>query len=316
MTVAMKGPEEKYGVSFIDIRSQCLHIPSMSVEVLEDLRRGSLRSYLECSAKVIEQLLCFSTTSSTNFSWRLPRNLYPSKANPEKSLYFSEEESVQKKMMEIPMKILDDLAICEQRAMLRAEPHLGNQPTVMEELGKKWWREKADSYRRAVENLFGGEHVKLLSNIEHYLSLYYISTNFVFKLNGVADLVTIFSIHCKSKITENVYYVPTTILFEFTLYRRIESIISRVVAYASGLYSEYGFLTVPIVLIVDDFENDIIERAVLLLNNNKAGFVSMLKNNLSRLEKLLGEESRPRIASKEVCRQCDLDIRNRCPYAR
>jgi len=314
MTVEMRKLEERFGVSFVDIRSQCLPIPSTSERVLEGLRKGLLHSCLECLVKVIEQLLCSSTTSSTRFSWRLPRGLYPLKASPSKSSYSSEEEGIQTKVLNLPMKVLDDLNICEERAILRAEPHLSSQPTVMQEFGKTWWRRKADKYRRVVETMFGTEHVVLYSSVERSLSLYYVGSEFKFQLQGVADLVAIFSICCKTGRAEKESCVPNTVLFEFTIYERFENIVPRVIAYASSLYSEYGFLTMPVIVIMRDFEEDVVERALLLLNSNEAGFTNVLKDSMKRLEALLSRRARPRKASEEICTQCDIELRRRCPY--
>jgi len=312
MTAVTRGSGRRFGVSFVDIRLQCSHIQSISERVLEGLPRGSLHSYLECLVKVIEQQLCSSTTSSTSFSWRLPRSLYPLKVNPSKSSYSLEEERAATGLLVLPMKILDDLSICEQRAVLRAEPHLNNQPTVMQELGKTWWRKKADKYRSAIESILREKHVVLHSSLEHNLSLYYAGVRLSFQLQGRPDLAVISSICCEAKRGD---CIPIVILFEFTIYEHFEDIVPRVIAYASGLYVEYGFLTVPVIVVMRNYERDTVEKIVLLLNNDKAGFSIVVKSKVKKLEELLSGRAITRRASREVCAQCDVDIRRRCPYS-
>jgi len=210
------------------------------------------------------------------------------------------------------MKILDDLNVCEQRAILRVEPHLGGQPTAMQELGKAWWRKKADEYRRMIEFSFGKEHVVLRSGIEQSVSLTYVGSEYTFLLHGLADLVIVTSTCCGSSKKE---CMPSTILFEFTIHERFETVTPRVIAYASALYAELGFHTIPVIAVIKDYENDLVEEFVLLLNSNRAGFFAMLGKSLKRLEDLMSRRTKPRVAPREVCPWCDIDIRRRCPYA-
>jgi len=211
------------------------------------------------------------------------------------------------------MKILDDLSICEQRAVLRAEPHLGGQSTLMQELGKTWWGRKADAYRRMVKTLFDKKHVVLYNGIEQDLSLYYIGKEHIFQLQGKADLVAVASISCGG---ENEESVPVTIIFEFTMYKHIKVIAPRVIAYASGVYAKHGFLTIPVIVVMKDYEDDLVERMLLLLNKEEAGFSNVLGSCMRRLEKLLSGRAKPRRAPPIICTQCDIELRKRCPYFR
>jgi len=214
--------------------------------------------------------------------------------------------------MYLPMKILDDLSVCEQRAMLRAEPHLGGQPTVVQELGKAWWRKKANEYRRMVESLFKVEHVVLHSSIEQSVSLAYVGSESTLLLRGLADLVIVASICCR--LAEE-GCAPSTILFEFTMHESFETVTPRVIAYASALYAELGFPTIPVIAVMKDYENDVVEEFALLLNSNRAGFSTVLGSSLKKLEALVSGKIKPRTTSREICRWCDVDIRRRCPYA-
>jgi len=227
-------------------------------------------------------------------------------------LLYSSGGETEKKVVYLPMKILDDLNVCEQRAILRAEPHLGGQPTAMQELGKAWWRKKAEEYRRMVESLFKIKHVVLRSGIEQSVSLTYVGSESTFLLLGMVDLVIVTSICCRSTEEE---CAPSTILFEFTMHEHFETVIPRVIAYASALYAELGFFTIPVIVIMKDYENNIVEKFILLLNNNKAGFSITLKSSLKRLENLVSGKIKLRTVSEEICTQCDIDIWRRCPYA-
>lgn len=307
MTARVKKPGEKLEVSFVDIRSLCLHTPSMSDAVLKDLQRGLLRSYLKCLAKVIEQLLCYSTISSMRFSWRLPRNLYLLEERKIRLLYSSVKEKEQK-IVQVPMKILDDLNICEQRAKLRAEPHLGGKPTEMQELGKKWWVKKRKLYAKITKSILTSIGIIHDVWLEHPLSLIYTGKSFEILLNGLADMIFFISIKCY----EN--YLPCILLFEHTMYREELNIIDRVLAYASCLYNKYGLIVVPIISIVKDFDENVIDKMLIIENNNAIGLVKSLWYKLNRFEKLLTGEYKPKLAPQEICLQCDKELKRICPF--
>ena len=306
MIAETKGFEEKFGVSFVDIRSQCLHTQSMSDAVLKDLLRGSLRSYLKCLAKTIEQQLCSSTTSSMKFSWRLPRNLYLLEEKGVRLLSSTEEAG--EKTVWVPMKILDDLNICEQRAVLRAEPHLRGKPTTQQELGKRWWSRKRKRYSRLIRSIM--ENIGLVHDIwlEHLAALTYIGNNFVINLVGLSDIAVFMTLKCSND------YIPLIISFEFTIYREVNNIIDRVVAYSSALYNKYGFLTIPIVVIIKDLDENVVEKMFLLMNVNKIGLIYHILTRLRKLEKLLSRELEPKHAPHEICQQCDIELRKRCIF--
>ena len=307
MIVEMKKFEERFGISFVNILSQCLRTRSMSGAVLEDLRRGLLRSYLKCLVKVIEQQLCSSTTSSMKFSWRLPRNLYLLEERKTKLLSSTEEE-LEKRVILLPMKILDDLNICEQRAILRAEPHLSGKPTTQQELGKRWWSKKREKYSRLICSVM--KNIGLVHDVwsEHSVMLTYVGNNVAINLMGLSDMVVFMSLKCSND------YIPLMLLFEFTIYREVSNIIDRVIAYSSTLYNKYGFLTIPIITVIKELYEDLVERIILLMNINKTGTVYHLLLRLKKLEKLLSGELEPKHASQEICYQCDAELRRRCIF--
>ena len=312
MTAEMRRRGGKSGVSFVDIRSQCLRTRCISGVVLEDLRRGSLRAYLKCLVKVIEQQLCSLPTSSMKFSWRLPRGIYPSGAKRLKLLSSMEEvsEGEQINLIQVPMKVLDDLNVCEMRAKLRSEPYIKGKAIIHEELGKAWWKKISERICSDIISCLriGG---KILDSwLEVDLVLTYKGAKLAIDLHGRADIVTFASIECTSDS------IPLIALFEFTIYREaLNVIVERVIAYASALYSHYGFLVLPIIAIIKDLNDKVtLDGMFMLQNDNPLGFSSLLLNILRRLEKILLDEVRVRKAPEDLCAFCDVDLRKRCPY--
>jgi len=305
MTVEMKRLGEGFGVYFVDILSQCLHIRSMSGGALEDLQRGSLQVYLSCLARVIGQLLCFSTTSSTSFSWRLPRALYLLEEKT-KTLSSSTGEE-EKKVVWLPMKVLDDLSICEQRAVLRAETQLSAKPTVQQELGKEWWSKKRKKYSELVKSVLSNNSRVLDVWLEHPVGLAYEGQDMQINLSGLVDMFVFYPVKCGGG------YIPLVLLFEFTLHKEIVHIVNRVVTYASSVYTRYGFLTAPVITVMRSPDEDFVEKIVLLVNTDRLG-ISKIYAKVKHLEELLARKARPRHASREVCLWCDTELRRRCEY--
>ena len=218
------------------------------------------------------------------------------------------EEKGEMRILQLPMKVLDDLNICERRALLRVEPHLGGKPTLLEELGKKLWSKKRCKYRKLVEvelEKLGTVHHTWL---EHNLSIIYRGRHCIFVLNGLCDMVTFISIS-KPKSDK---HIPIFILFEATMYREFTNITDRVIMYASTLYNKYGFRVLPIIVIIKDFEEDLIDRMVIIHNKNTIGVAKSPLVKLERLEKLIIENVKPKIAPPIVCNQCDIEFRKRC----
>ena len=215
-------------------------------------------------------------------------------------------------MPPVPMKILDDINICEQRAVVRTNIGFRGAPTEQEKAGKTWWNKKREQYRKLISSLLG---VKLDAVwVEHDLFLTYAGTKKIINLNGLADIVVFASIECKDRESNEVDRVPVFILFEFTMYEGIEDVVDRVLAYASATFNRYGFPVIPVIIVLKDFEHDIVDKCVIISNANRTGLVPRLQAKLSRLEKLLLGELKPRHAVAELCPFCDIDIRRICPY--
>jgi len=306
MTVGMRGFEERFGVYFVDIPSQCLHTRSTLGDALEDLRRGSLRVYLNCLAKVIEQLLCSSTTSSTSFSWRLPRGLYLLEEGSRISSS-STGEKAEKKVVFLPMKVLDDLSICEQRAILRAESRLSSKPTVHQELGKEWWNKRREKYSKLIESVLRGRGEVYDRWLEHPIGLAHEDSTMQINLSGLVDMIFFYSASCGDE------YKPLILLFEFTLHREIGDVATRVTAYSSVIYTKYGFPTIPVIVVMKSINEDIVEKMVLLMNTNRLG-ISQISVKMKRLEELLSGNVKPRYAPHEICLWCDTELRRRCEH--
>jgi len=308
MTAEMRMCEERFGVCFVDILSLCLRTQSMLGGALKGLRRGLLQACLNCLVKVIERLLCSSTTSSMSFSWRLPRGLYPSEERSRMSSSSMGGESG-KMVVYLPMKVLDDLSICEQRAVLRAETQLSSKPTVHQEAGKVWWSRKRERHSRLIHSILtaGGKDATCDIWLEHSVGLMYEGRVMQINLSGLVDVLIFYSVSCRR------IRVPVFLLFEFTLHREVGNTADRVIAYSSATHTKYGFPVIPTVIVMKDADEDLVEKFVLMLNNDRLGLVH-LNVKMRRLEELLSGRIRPRHASHEVCLWCDTELRRRCIY--
>jgi len=240
-----------------------------------------------------------------SFSWRLPRGLYLLEERGRISSSSTGGEG--KKVVWLPMKVLDDLSICEQRAILRAETQLSAKPTVHQELGKEWWSRKRSAYGKLMRSVLRSRGIVHDVWLEHPLGLAYDGRTVQINLSGLVDVLAFYSIECKGE------YVPLVLLFEFTLHREVSDVASRVVAYSSATYTRYGFPTVPVVVVVKDPDEDLVEKAVLLMNEDKLG-VSHINTKVGRLEELLSGSVKPRRAPRSVCPWCDTELRRRCEY--
>jgi len=317
MIAEMRRLGGRSGVSCVSIRSQCLRTPCMSGAALGDLRRGFLRASLNCLAKVIEQLLSSLTTFSTNFSWRLPRGLYPFEEIKGKSSSFTVEDQFEKKLIEGPMKVLDDLRICKQRALLRLQPHIQTQPTLMQKIGKDWWRRKRENYAEMVEKAFKGlkaQRSSIHKIIEHDVALTYIGRKLNLILRGKVDVVCIVSL----ELGEVQGGTPFTVVLEFTMHENVDDVIDRVIAYSASMYSSVGYYVVPVVIVMKDYEKDLVEDVFIVKNEDKYGILKHLLNRFKQLEELLTSAhelslKRPR---DELCSQCDVDLRRFCPLVK
>ena len=151
MATEMKERREEFEISLVDIRPQCMHTQLASYRVLEDLQKGSLRAYLKCLTRIIEKQSCSSTMYDVRFSWRLPRGMYLSEEV--KSLIYPMKDKGRIQVIQLPMEILDDLNICEQRALLRAKSHMGEKPTFLKKSIKRWWIKKRYKYRKLTRTI-------------------------------------------------------------------------------------------------------------------------------------------------------------------
>jgi len=208
------------------------------------------------------------------------------------------------------MKVVDDLSLSEMSEKLRWERGIKGRGTTDEELGKVWWKKISKSVCNDIKLCF--ERLgKVLGNWqEHDLLLTYKGAKLVVELHGRADIVVFSLINCSSDP------IPLIVLFEFTIYRdALNVIMDRVIAYATSLYVSYGFLTLPIIAIIKDIDENIILDGMFILQNEESlGFSSLLLRKLRRLEKILLDEVRVRKAPEDLCAFCDVDLRKRCLY--
>ncbi len=303
MTSEMRKREEKSGVYLESIRSPCSRTQFTSVEDPERLQKGSLRESLDYLARWIEQQLSSSTTFSTRFSWRLPRGIYPYVVK--KCLSSSSMECVE---LELPMKILDDLAICRMRAKLRAEAVLQTGLTQAEAHGKNMWSKLRERFKNLVESsirVVGG--VVLSSYLEKDVFLTVTSSretktwNIIFR--GRVDFAAI--VNLKDSIF--------TMLVEVTEYRDAPVVTkNRLQAYASALYGELGFPVVPVLIILGEHE---MIKDVQVLKKNKILVPGIeLRRIVNRLIRTLTSEEVFKVSSRDLCVSCDPSIRRLCPY--
>ncbi|MEM0051143.1 MAG: hypothetical protein QXF33_01310 [Sulfolobales archaeon] len=312
MTAGMRKQGRKLEVTCESIRSLCSHTQCISDAVLKDLQKGYLRAYLKCLAKVIEQQLSSLMTFSMSFSWRLPRAVYPYEVRRETSLFSMVDAEIGERFVQGPMKVLDDLSICWQRALLRLQPHLPALPTQMQELGKSLWSKKRGEYEKIIRDTFKdlnyGFDVRDIW-LEHPVVLSYIDKEVVILLRGIIDLILI----CFKKVGET-ESIPLIILFEFTMHENISDIISRVVAYSSGMYSTLGLYTIPVIAVVKDYEECLINDFLIITNRKEEfGISSELLSSFKLLKSLIMGKKSVNRPSYALCFQCDVDIRRICP---
>jgi len=211
-----------------------------------------------------------------------------------------------------PMKVLDDLSICWQRALLRLQPHLPALPTQMQELGKSLWSKKRGEYEKIIRDTFKdlnyGFDVRDIW-LEHPVVLSYIDKEVVILLRGIIDLILI----CFKKVGET-ESIPLIILFEFTMHENISDIIARVVAYSSGMYSTLGLYTIPVIAVVKDYEECLINDFLIITNRKEEfGISSELLSSFKLLKSLIMGKKSVNRPSYALCFQCDVDIRRICP---
>lgn len=302
MTSEMRRQEEKSGVYLESILSLCLPTLCTSAEVLGRLQRDCLRRYLECLVKWIEQQLSSSMTFNMKFSWRLPRGVYPYAVR--RCLSSSSTECIE---LELPMKILDDLAVCRMRAKLRAEAVLQTGPTPAEACGKRVWARLQQPLVNMVEEGFrsvGGDI--LTSYVERDViltaTLSYGAKSWNIMFRGRIDFAVL--VNLKSSIF--------VLLVEVTEYRDAPLVVrSRLQAYASALYGELGFPVVPVLVIVGEREK--IEDMRVLVGRSLIPGIE-LRRSVYRLIRTLAGEEVVRAPSSDLCAVCDPSIRRLCPY--
>ncbi len=308
MTVRARGRGGKSGVYFESILSHCSRTQCMSDGVLEDLQRGYLQASLKCLKKRIEQLSSSSTTFNMRFSWRLPRGIYPLEVSEER-LSSSTEGVGREKVFFGPMKVLDDLSVCRQRVLLRLQPHLQTQPTLPQQMGKESWNRKKWHYVTFVRNVFNDDPFRVFGEplIEPDIHpLTYLGSEAYIVLRGKVDMLMFVKVHDTF----------LHILFEFTLYENPSVIKDRLVAYASAVYNMFGYYVVPVIVIMKDYERDIVRNVLICRNLSKYGISRDLLRAFRQLEKLVTGDLRVRKPGDDVCYQCDVDIGRICPIRR
>ena len=215
-------------------------------------------------------------------------------------------------LIEAPMKVLDDMSICEERAKLRVKNTTRSLLTPSEKEGKKWWYRERERYLRFLKSTFKEEDrfITHKDSIEHHLVLSYVGEKYVIEMHGSADIVLFTSLKCKPSKKE--FYMPLLFLFEFTLFRNaVTTVKTRLEAYATALYGIYGYPTIPILIIV---ERENAYKGELYVLRKDSIFSNTLIGKLRRLEKLIKGEIRPKHAPKDVCTSCDINLRRMCPY--
>ncbi len=303
MTVGMKGSGVKSDVYLESIRLLCLRTQSTLAEALGELQKGSLRTYLKCLVMEIEHQLSSSTTFNMRFSWRLPKGMYPSAVGRHQSL-----SSMECADRVLPMKALDDLAICEMRAKLRRQLVLQAHPTLAQLEGKRaeasilnslWDVFKHIVMKRGGTTLFDGpvrEKDVVLTAVVN------VGGRVSVVLRGRVDLLAFTSFKG----------TPLVFLFEVTQYSGAASTVKhRLLAYASCIYAEYGFPVIPVLLLLNS-SNEVRDAYIMVVKNLIAGVE--LQKPIRRLVELLLGVREPRHANPEVCVSCDVAIRRSCPF--
>jgi len=238
------------------------------------------------------------------YSWRLPKGTYPLEVKKPSSSSSSEEVD---QLIRLPMKVLDDLNICEIRAKLRSMIALQAGTTVLEEMGKTWWNKFRGTVIGATKFIFS-KHGAILYDIaeEKDVFLTFLTKRrgkeYIIMLHGRVDLAIFFSYQ----------RIPMIVLFEFTLYRdALTTVKDRLLAYASAIYNEYGFPVIPVIVIMTP-TSQVTDMYVLV---NKGYVVNELKYKISKklLPITLGEKE-PKHVSKDLCHLCDISIKRICPF--
>lgn len=258
--------------------------------------------FLDCLVREIEQRLSSSATFSMNFSWRLPKGLYPCGVKN-----YQLSSSMEYKEIRLPMRILDDLAMCPVRVKIKAQSVLQAGPTPAEVRGKetctRFMGRLERQAKRSIEEV-GGRVLRSYREKDVAMTTILregpVTWNIL--LRGKIDLALL------TQLRGFLF----TILFEVTEYEEAhKSTLHRLQCYASALYGELGFPVVPVLVIVKD-EDTI--RDVLILRSKRLVPGVELKRVIKRLIKVISGEKEPKPAGEELCRFCDLEARRICPY--
>lgn len=211
------------------------------------------------------------------------------------------------------MKILDDLAVCRQRARLRAQAPLQTGYTQPELAGKRSWSRLRPYLESAVRDVFElggrcGAGVVLRACIEKPVSLTVVREagdggSWVLVLNGVVDFLAV------AELCGRFF----SLLLEVTEYRGAPEVVRhRLQAYASAVYGELGLPVVPVLVVMKD--EDAVEDVLVMKSRTLVPGV-VLKRVASSLVETISSEGWLRPSSYEVCAFCEPSFRSICEYA-
>ena len=294
---------ERYGAYYVDTRSLCLHTLSTSAGETAELRSGSLRESLSCLARAIGRLSSSYRTFNTSFSWTLDLSMSPY-AEKNTGSRSSTEEAGKEETIEVPMIVLDDLGICEQRAKTILERGAATGlPGMLDGRKSHMIRNLRRIAARFAGLLRRMGFTTLSTEIEGpSLQLSVGTRRRHILLRGRPDIVL---------VIETPYKQLAVINLEYTTYSSApNTIIYRQTMYAYSLYRLYGFPVIPALLV--DTPRD--KKAYMLVKKSERAIEARIRAMLSRLSELAeGAPARP-ARSREACYTCPLPIRSTCPY--
>lgn len=194
------------------------------------------------------------------------------------------------------------------RAKLRAEVVLQTGITLAEARGRSSWEKLQYRLRNlieeSIENLNGKPLASYLEKDVALTATYKDnSRTWDLVLRGKVDLVIL--IHFKRTLF--------TMLFEVTEYKGAPEVVrSRLQAYASALYGDFGFPVVPVLVVMR--EQDVVEDVLILASKTPVPGV-VLRSTIYELIRILSHGEGLKSSISEICAFCDPPIRRLCPYS-
>lgn len=201
----------------------------------------------------------------------------------------------------LPMSILDDLCVCEQRAKILVEIGQGGETPSTRD-GKEMHRQ-LNRIARLLKKSLESRHYNALEGpyIEGLEVSYPIRVgNLEFLMVGVPDIVTFVS----SRDTFFVLEVEVA-----TYSTAVKTVFLRQALYALSLYERYGFCTIPVLLVIPSLG----EAKTYILFRGR-DWENRIRHAIERLAKIVGGEVEPKPPrNPDICSSCPPRIRGLCP---